>query len=205
VGTYQIEVKTAQGLVPLIRRAMSMSKTLNAHKRSRACKSDKVTGVRNCAATKLGDPACPACVCRGKEHALVIRPDIHHIFQQREILTRHLRAKSIKLSTRADVHASSRMGGPSYPRRCRKHCRAGLQCPAGQCFASFTTVTSQARLHEYAAIHGAQSGAGNYFELVAMEMSGEQPHPGHLYDRDEMAAELRSNLTPKCPHEIYRK
>jgi hypothetical protein len=85
-----------------------MTKTLHAHKRTLACRRDKASGARNCAATKLRHPPCPACICRNKEHGLVIGPNINHILEQREVLTPRLPGRSIKHIERGDAATSER-------------------------------------------------------------------------------------------------
>ncbi len=186
-----------------------MTETLSARKRNRACKTDKATGQRNCAAVKVGQPGCPDGLCCGKDRELVDPA----ILQQREILVRHLRPRLALSPCKQDpetgqfeccnpdrchqhdacarVWAPAKSYRPSRPRRCRKTCRAAVRCPAGQCFGSFVTVTSEAYLHEFAQIHGREDGAGNFWELAGLQMAGERPHPQRLVERDIMARELR--------------
>jgi hypothetical protein len=164
-----------------------MSQTLAAHRRKRACKICKKTGVRNCAAAKLGQPLCPQGECQGM-HAPLIDPKI---LQQRDYLTRHL-CRPIARSAKSTIPTKIAYR-PIRPRRCHnKKCRSAVPCPHGQCFASFATVMSEAQLHEYAGIHGAGEGAGNYWSLAGLVTVGERPHPGRLNDRDDMVRELRS-------------
>lgn len=192
-----------------------MTKTLDARKRSRACKIDQATGVRDCAAAKIGQPACCGDVCRGLQGPLV-SPEI---LIQRECLTRHLLPRAEPVPCESDPEtgrfkccgrdprwcgeheACARVWMPakiayrsSHPRWCRKKCRAAVQCPLGNCFASFSTVSSEARLHEYAGIHGADKGAGNFWELAALALIRERPHPKQLHERDELASALRAGL-----------
>ena len=193
-----------------------MSQPLGTDKRSRACKTCKKTGARNCAAAKLDLPICPDGKCHGLEAPIT---DVN-ILHQREALTRHLRPRKMPASCRRDPETGyfqcmHPLGNrwclehddcaracnppkiayqPSRPRRCRKKCRASVPCPSGQCFASFSSVTSEARLHEYAGIHGKDQGAGNYWELAALLPIGERPHPARLDERNDMVRVLRTNL-----------
>jgi hypothetical protein len=170
-----------------------MTQTLHARKRTRACRTNKNTGVCNCAAAKLDQPACPPGACRGMETPLVLE----RILAQRESLTRHLRPRLKPHAREQQANAAAAtMYRPSCPRRCRVGCRAAVPCPPGQCFASLRTVLSEARLHEYAGIHGAKNGAGNFWELATMELVGEQPDLKRLHERDDLASALRARLQP---------
>jgi len=194
-----------------------MTDTLCAGKRKRACRTSRSTGRRNCAALKVGQPACPDGACRGKDQALVG----HGILRQREALTCHL--PKAKIFCRCDPEsgvlvcrhnsslcfARNQCTSPTRgPRSCRRiepqtkrarhdgtdrfECRAAVPCPPGHCFARFGSAVSEVGVHEYARIHGAKDGAGNYWELAALALAGERPHPARLLDRDEMCRELRA-------------
>jgi hypothetical protein len=160
-----------------------MTQSLVARKRTRACKIHPQTGQRNCAAMKLGQPRCADGVCCGKDHPLTDPT----IYQQRLTVTQHLRSMPDKSGTETRI---------IQPRQCRKKCRAGVKCPIGECFASFANTVTEARLHEYAQVHGREAGAGNYWELAALELAGERPNPDRLIARDAMAAQLRKAGAP---------
>jgi hypothetical protein len=164
-----------------------MTQTLAAHRRKRACKICKKTGARNCAAAKLGQSLCQQGECLGMQAPLVDPK----ILLQRDYLTRHLCPRT---TVSAKPTIPSKISCRSIrPRRCRnKNCRSAVPCPHGQCFASFATVMSEAQLHEYAGVHGARDGEGNYWSLAGLATVGERPHPGRLNDRDDMVRELRS-------------
>jgi hypothetical protein len=194
-----------------------MTEALSTRKRARACRIDKTTGQRNCAALQVDQPACPHGVCCGKAQALVGQD----ILRQREALTRHLRPRLEPVACKRnaetgcfdcrgrdprwcfETNACARVWSPAKmgyratrPRRCRTKCRAAVPCPPGHCFASVSTVSSEVRLHEYAGIHGAEKGAGNYWELAVLELTGERPHPVRLLERDVMATELSKSRSP---------
>ncbi len=165
-----------------------MSNTLYARKRKRCCRVDKTSGVRDCAAAKLGLPACGGKHCAGKERALV--PE--SILRQREYLTRHLRPKSS--AKKATIYK------PSRPRPCRwdtagtgRKCSAAIPCREGHCIRDFRNALSEPRLHEYALFHGPR-GAGNFWELAALSSIGERPHPATLDERDDKVRAMRANL-----------
>ena len=136
-----------------------------SHKsRTRRCRAGKCRSVRN------GGIPCDSGLCSAK--AGLLQPPTS-VLCQREYLTRKL------LGGRQAIHCR--------PGQCRSLRHRGLSCPTGQCFAKTQSVSLDARLNDYARVHGHRDKAGaHYWQLAASAKLGRNHDPGLIHDRADL-------------------